>query len=493
MATRKSTTNHERLKQLAKQLGRPLETLIVLAGANDPFVADTPSRRASAEWLAKIWNRLDVKPGAHLRRLFYLMISQKTPIKMLTGEPFINTEECWAVLCLASRDARYLDLIPAADLIDRRNAEPSIYFDADARADDGMIVPSAGSFRTSAITLDLPELQLVEPKIPQPYQVEIWCEKSTMNDILDPLGQEYRINIVTGVGELSDTRCRELVERARQSERPVRILYVSDFDPAGMSMPVAVARKIEFALRSESADELDIQVRPVVLTHDQCVGYQLPRTPLKASERRAANFEVRFGEGATELDALEALRPGELRRILVREIERYYDTSLAREIEDVAETVRGDLHDVEADVRSRHAKDIATLVAERKKLAKAFAEAEKKTRPIIRRIERDLAADKPDIDSYDWPQPQDGDEDDDPLFDSTPDYVEQVDRFKLHQGKPTGFKLTSLVCEVCGESYTAMRSNSRACSKKCRSELRYLPGGERDPAGTPRPVKNPAK
>jgi hypothetical protein len=312
-----------------------------------------------------------------------------------------------------------------------------------------------------------------------------------MNDILDPLGQVYGVNIVTGLGELSHTRCVELIQRARQ--RPVRILYVSDFDPGGMSMPVAVARKIEFALRSESADELDIQVRPVVLTHDQCVRYQLPRTPLKASERRAANFEVRFGEGATELDALEALHPGELRRILVREIERYYDTSLEGEIRDVAQSVLRDLERVSLDVRRRRAKDIAALTAERNKLAKLCAASAKRGRQLIERINRDLAAAAPDIKSYDWPAPCEGDEDDDPLFDSTRDYVEQIDRYKLHQGKPTGFKLTSLVCEVCGESYTAMRSNSRACSKECRSRLRYLPGGERDPAGTPRPVKNPER
>ena len=62
-----------------------------------------------------------------------------------------------------------------------------------------------------------------------------------MNDILEPLGISYSVNIVTGIGELSHTRCVELVQRAIASGRPVRILYVSDFDPAGISMPVAVA------------------------------------------------------------------------------------------------------------------------------------------------------------------------------------------------------------------------------------------------------------
>jgi hypothetical protein len=132
--------------------------------------------------------------------------------------------------------------------------------------------------------------------------------------------------------ESSDTRCQELVDRAQEHGRPVRILYISDFDPAGMSMPVACARKIEHRLRTDHLD-LDIEVRPVALTYDQCRQYRLPRTPIKESELRADLFEKRFGEGATELDALEALHPGALRRILVDEIARYYDRSLNARVE----------------------------------------------------------------------------------------------------------------------------------------------------------------
>ena len=39
---------------------------------------------------------------------------------------------------------------------------------------------------------------------------------------------------------------------------------------------------------------------------------------------------------------------------------------------------------------------------------------------------------EPEIECPDF----DADEDDDPLFDSTREYVEQVDRYKEHQGKP---------------------------------------------------------
>jgi hypothetical protein len=51
-----------------------------------------------------------------------------------------------------------------------------------------------------------------------------------------------------GEGELSVTKCVELVDREVNSDRPVRTLYVSDFDPAGQSMPVACARKIEHVI-----------------------------------------------------------------------------------------------------------------------------------------------------------------------------------------------------------------------------------------------------
>ena len=485
MAARKFTIDHEYLKQLAKRLGRPFSTLYVLSSSNDPFIADTPNRQAVAEWLADIWDRLAVASGAHVRRVFYRMVSQKPLFQMPNGKPFLNTDDCWNYLCNAARDARYLDLIDD-ELSDRRSAEPVLNLD-DKPASEGSFNVETGNLFAS-ISLDLPALALARPHVPQPYHVEIWCEKSTMNDILMPLGVRYGINIVTGVGELSLTRCIELVARARASGRPVRILYVSDFDPGGMSMPVAVARKIEFYVRSHD-ETLDIQVRPVVLTEEQCIEYRLPRIPIKASEHRGAKFEERFGEGMTELDALEALHPGELQRILVTEIERYYDDELDDEIANEVEKLEDEIRQTTARVHRSHAKDIAALKAEQKKVAAVIDAAKKKMAPILRKIERDL--DAADISIPDWPQPREGDEDDDPLFNSTRDYVEQVDRYKEHQGTPTGHKTTTKVCEICGKSYTTMRSNSRACSKECRTRLRYLPGGERNPNGAPEQVKNP--
>jgi hypothetical protein len=46
-------------------------------------------------------------------------------------------------------------------------------------------------------------------------------------------------------------------------------------------------------------------------------------------------------------------------------------------------------------------------------------------------------SDAPGADDYDWPDPEDyeGDEDLDPLYDSTREYLEQIDSYKEFQGK----------------------------------------------------------
>jgi hypothetical protein len=292
----------------------------------------------------------------------------------------------------------------------------------------------------------LPEFEFSPAVIDQRYHLEIWVEKSTVNDVLEPLCRSYGINLVTGVGDLSLTRCHELVERAVEIGRPVRILYVSDFDPNGHKMPVGVARKIEFLIHKLGLD-LDVQVRPVALTHAQCRRYRLPRTPMKETNRGKAAFEERFGEGATELDALEALRPGQLRRMLVAEIERYYDADLDESVEETANAFKEQLHELRQEIIAPHAEELDELRDEQRTLAEQcnaelatvveryeepFTEIADRFNSILGTITAEMRARMPDVEEIDWPEPADGDEDDDPLFDSARDYIEQIDRFRKH-------------------------------------------------------------
>src|SRR5262249_43231515 len=137
---------------------------------------------------------------------------------MAEGKPYENTFECWQKLCVASRDARHLDLVPADWWSDKKSTalihlvEPS---PAEVTLEEGGL---------SAMTdmAEPPRLELIPPTVAQPYHIELWCEKTTINDILLSLDEQYGgLNIITGEGELSLTACVQVVDRARASGRPV--------------------------------------------------------------------------------------------------------------------------------------------------------------------------------------------------------------------------------------------------------------------------------
>ena len=210
---------------------------------------------------------------------------------------------------------------------------------------------------------------------------------------------------------------------------------------------------------------------------------------MKESELRAKKFEERFGAGATELDALEALHPGELRRIVLGYIRRYYDIDLGQNVQAVVDEVEDDIDDVMRDVRARHADEIAALEQDRKAVTEAIGAElarvqqlidekekafEERARPILEAIKSDLDHEAPDTGDYDWPEPADGDEVADPLFDSTRSYLDQVERYHLHQGKTTIKTLRefSCTCTQCGKSFTSSRSTTRFCDKGCDTRWR---------------------
>jgi hypothetical protein len=571
------------IRDLSATLGRPIKTLVLNEGTDPFYIGEYRLRQA--EWFAALYREHGFARGVHIRRVHYLLVSQPEPVQLPDGCDYVNTDECSEALGKAAGAARFAGLVDAEDFIDRRNPAPMLFLPAPV--DDPFVSGVEGAqpstaaavsgeyrvdclgrfqkaecwvgFHTNFPIFTVPDkvpppagLDLYAP-CPKPYHIEIWCEKSTVNDVLEPLARQLGLNVQTGVGEISITICRQLVERA--GKRPIRIIYVSDFDPGGQSMPVAASRKIEWFARKyedETGITLDIQLHPIVLTHAQVIEYELPRKPIKESERRAARFEERFGEGATELDALEALHPGELRRILIAEIEKFHNQDFADEWRAAREDAQSAIDGIKAEVFERHADGAAALEQRREELQALADEqladlrrqtderladlrllADEQAAEIRRQaderlaglqqladeqfedlrrqadedeglsdlrqladelvaeltrhgeelavdidahnaeIEQDLEDEAPGPDDFDWPDPPEGW--DDPLLDSTREYVEQIDRYKKHQGKRIGrkprvvTKQYSLVCTICGRAFKAKRHYAKFCSKACNA------------------------
>jgi hypothetical protein len=349
------------IRTVARQIRTPVTDLLALTANNDPFYAEVAFRKGAALWFVDLCRRLNFGRPFHIRRAHYKIVSQAKPILKPDGARYKNTDNDWSLLLQSSRDARYLELIDPESVIDNRNPQPiiNVTFRDPARPSIQVI---GGSLYEMDLpeNLDLPELILDGFYAQQAYLVEIWTEKSGQNDILLPLAREYGVNLINFDGEGSESGCRDAIKRAIESRRPLRVLYLSDFDPAGRSMPVAAARKIEYWLRKNHPD-LDVTVDPLALLPEQAEHYGLPRTPIKEGERRATKFEDRFGRGATEIDALEALHPGELRKIVRAGILRHYDLDLDnREHEARREIVR-DIIEREEEVHAAHHEQVQAV------------------------------------------------------------------------------------------------------------------------------------
>lgn len=306
--------------------------------ALDPFAISehpTPAQKQWAEWFVSITE--DVTGVYHIRRIHYRTLGKSKP----DGSPYENTNSDAKMLGRASEYARYLGLVDFDLIEDHKN--PGVVVRTGYYEDTAITTfnPTPRSFGFSTIDRELEifdyaygDMVSFQVQTRQPYHLEIWIEKSTLNDVLIPVAKKFGATLVVATGQFSVTNVKDLFSRIKDLGKPVRIFYLSDFDPAGNSMPVAVGRKLEWFVRTRKPD-LDVCLMDIALKENQCLEYELPRMPMDRSDKYKGNFEAKYGEGATELDAIEALYPGLLGKLLFNAIKTYYDSDLESQIQEL--------------------------------------------------------------------------------------------------------------------------------------------------------------
>jgi hypothetical protein len=313
------------IKRLAKHLRCSSTDILAMARKNDPFYAGQDANCKQAEWFARLWHEAAFTT-AHLRRIHYRLVSMNPPTLTVDGMPYTNTKLDWEMLLNTSKAARYLGLVPADAIIDARNPDaivPFSFYDHLTRLPPGV----AWDAPQEAWTLPtMPRydaefwVPLPRPMVEgydysdsaQPVHVEIWIEKSTMDDILEPLAEELSCTLSVAAGYASITRTIDILKRIARAGKPTRILYIADLDPAGQHMAPSVARQLEF-WRERFAPGAEVKLDRLILTREQVAYYNLPSND----------------KGAVELDALEAIVPGELERIVREAVAPYRDPDLA--------------------------------------------------------------------------------------------------------------------------------------------------------------------
>lgn len=554
----------EGLNELAKQLDVRKLDLLVLGKEVDPFNTGTAAKVGWADWFAEIWERFGFTSGVHIRRVHYR--AQATGDVLLPdGEVYLNTYDHWRKLAPASNHARDLGRVDSSLFADRRNPAIVTY----ARGREEVPIPDwevtleesspwslptlSGWDRPHFNAYRLPPLEFFSGSlnphrtghvdvsgydyrtVDQPYYEVLWIEKSTMDDVLDPLCSSLGVDFAPGKGFTSKTRTLEVLLKAREHGKPLRVFTISDFDPGGSHMATAISRHLEY-YRDAYAAEVEIVVRHLGMDAEWVGKYDLPRAPIEpgktaVAQGRIDNFETLHGEGAVELDALEALHPGALDREVRDLIYSYRDADLRDKLDDargaaqrhVSAAWRATTADVRdemvrisaeigglvdgyrprlAEVQNRRDELMAPFLERLRGLEAEAVEALQPIRDDYVRIAEEFEADTEsygdrlvglwgelqdladgtDMELPDRPIPVVDVDEDGVLFDSRRHWWDQLHRYREEQGRGPVYRNThtkqsrsehNLTCEGCGKAFTARRRDARACGNTCRKRMAY--------------------
>jgi hypothetical protein len=314
-----------------------IDDLTVLSAALDPYRFDNAIGHRNGAWFAEQAARLVPENDiVHLRGLFYRIVASGN-VSRPDGGLFVNDQKNWDWLQRkASKAARWLGYVPFERIRDERN-EPPVLYGTDGEAissesgDTKRLIVHSGRKCSDLPALDemLPSLSVAHGPSPhQPFRLAFIGEKSSLGEVLRPIASAVEAELLLFSGDASETLIAGMAERASRDGRPLIVFYFADFDPGGWAMPIAVARKFQ-AHRELRFPNLQVQLYRVALTVDQVREFNLPSTPLKEKELRAAAWREKWGHEQTEIDALAALRPDVLDRIARDAVRPFYDHTLA--------------------------------------------------------------------------------------------------------------------------------------------------------------------
>jgi hypothetical protein len=143
--------------------------------------------------------------------------------------------------------------------------------------------------------------------------VEVWCESRSIAGVILGVCEELAVSLYPAGGNSSISFAYEAAMniKACHEGKPVIILYVGDYDRAGVIIDAALEREIRLHL----GPDVDVTFVRVAITKEQIELYDLPTKPPNEEDKRALHV--------TETVEAEAMPPALLCDLLRAEIESH--------------------------------------------------------------------------------------------------------------------------------------------------------------------------
>lgn len=255
-----------------------------------------------------------------VRRLHYFIVSLPEHERQIPGRGkkvrlYQNTPNDYKNLSTLLVDARTTGLIPSDSIIDEKNAEAE-YMPARQECQTGLYyeMPDLGFMQDNPIEL-LPPLEelgiRINPYIQKPafnnqtHRIVVVIEKATSKDKLKELCQKYGSDLLIFCGQFSLTRVIDVARCAEAEDKPIHLLYISDLDCGGWTMPAAFMGRLQQMYPHEFH-----RMQRVALTRAQVEKYNLP-TAFEPSSKGYSQTQIdnfiteSGGDACVELDALD--------------------------------------------------------------------------------------------------------------------------------------------------------------------------------------------
>ena len=79
----------------------------------------------------------------------------------------------------------------------------------------------------------------------QPVRVEVWAESDSISGVIDPVTRSLGLGLYSCRGQASKTFAHNSAMAYRAIGKPVKILYVGDWDPTGVAIPRSLKERLE--------------------------------------------------------------------------------------------------------------------------------------------------------------------------------------------------------------------------------------------------------
>ena len=155
--------------------------------------------------------------------------------------------------------------------------------------------------------------------------VEVWVESRSLAGVIHKDCEDLAVSLYPAGGFSSITLAYEAAININEgTDKPVTIIYIGDYDPAGVLIDVAIERE----LRKHINPEVELEFLRLGITAEQIEQYDLPTKPRKANDKRALHIEH-----TVEAEAM----PAHVLRSLLRSLIESYLPEDALRVAQVAE------------------------------------------------------------------------------------------------------------------------------------------------------------